>query len=88
MVQVVSDRSFTICFEKWKTYTKYPALLTNKEEQHYYLLAYLSNLVNNSIIIDLGTHVGTSALALAFNNSNKILTYDITNTMPCKVEIE
>jgi len=46
-------------------------------KEHYHLLAYLSNMVNDSTIIDTGTHRGSSALALSYNQSNKILTYDI-----------
>jgi len=46
-------------------------------KEHYHLLAYLSNMVNNSTIIDTGTHRGSSALALSYNQSNKVLTYDI-----------
>ena len=40
-------------------------------KEHYHLLAYLSNMVNNSTIIDTGTHRGSSALALSYNQSNK-----------------
>lgn len=45
--------------------------------QHYRLLAYLSTLVNNSTILDIGTHMGASALALSYNNSNHVISYDI-----------
>ena len=45
---------------------------------HYYsILAYLSTLFSDSIIVDLGTLYGNSAAALASNKSNKIYTYDI-----------
>lgn len=46
-------------------------------QQHYKLLAYLSTLYNNSVIIDIGSHRGSSALALSYNNSNKIVSFDI-----------
>tara|TARA_R110000851_G_scaffold326303_1_gene494848 strand:- start:453 stop:1115 length:663 start_codon:yes stop_codon:yes gene_type:complete len=46
-------------------------------KEHYHLLAYISNMVDDSIIIDTGTHRGGSALALSYNQSNKVLTYDI-----------
>lgn len=48
-------------------------------ENHYYLLSYLSFLFNNSIIVELGTHHGTSSLALSINKTNKIITYDVNN---------
>ena len=45
---------------------------------HYYsILAYLSTLFNDSIIVDLGTLYGNSAAALAYNKTNKVYTYDI-----------
>src|SRR5688572_29296070 len=50
-------------------------------KQHYQLLAYLSTLVNDCIIIDIGTHRGSSALALSYNPTNKIMSYDIINNV-------
>lgn len=47
--------------------------------QHYKLLAYLSTLFNNGIIIDIGTHRGASATALSYNPTNTIYTFDIEN---------
>ena len=41
-------------------------------KEHYKLLSYLSTLFNNSIIIDIGTHRGSSALALSYNSTNII----------------
>lgn len=43
----------------------------------YRLLAYLSTCFNNSTIIELGSRYGLSALALSYNNSNKVISYDI-----------
>jgi len=48
-------------------------------KQHYKLLSYLSTLYKNSNIIDIGTHKGSSALALSFEKSNTVHTYDIIN---------
>jgi hypothetical protein len=47
--------------------------------QHYRLLAYLSTLFNNSEIFDIGTHRGSSALALSYNSTNKVYSFDIEN---------
>jgi len=44
---------------------------------HYYLLAYLSTLFNNSNIIDIGTHLGKSSLALSYNKTNVVHTFNI-----------
>lgn len=46
-------------------------------KEHYRLLAYLSTLVNNATILDIGTHMGSSALALSYNESNTVISYDI-----------
>jgi Bacterial protein of unknown function (HtrL_YibB) len=46
-------------------------------KQHYRLLSYLSTLVNDTIIIDIGTHHGQSALALSYNTRNVVHTFDI-----------
>jgi len=44
---------------------------------HYAILSYLSTLFNDSVIVDVGTQHGQSAVALAYNQSNKVYTYDI-----------
>ena len=46
-------------------------------KEHYKLLAYLGNQFNNGIIIDIGTHMGYSALALSQNKSNIVHSFDI-----------
>jgi predicted O-methyltransferase YrrM len=48
-------------------------------QQPYKLYSYLSKLFDNSTILDIGTYKGNSALALSHNDSNKVITYDITN---------
>lgn len=46
-------------------------------DQHYRLLGYLSKQFNNSVIIDIGTHRASSALALSVNRTNTIHSFDI-----------
>lgn len=46
-------------------------------KEHYKLLAYFSTLFNNVPIIDIGTHRGSSALALSYNPTNIVHTFDI-----------
>ena len=43
----------------------------------YKLYAYLSTTFNDSIILDIGTSWGCSALALSFNPTNTVLSYDV-----------
>lgn len=45
--------------------------------EHYRLLGWLSNQIDNSIISEVGTCDGMGLLALCLNQSNKVLSYDI-----------
>lgn len=47
--------------------------------EHYRLIAHLSTLFENEIIFDIGTNKGYSALALAYNPTNKVVSYDIVD---------
>ena len=46
---------------------------------HYKLLSSISKQLNDTLIIDLGTHHGLSCLALSTNPKNKIISYDVTS---------
>lgn len=50
-------------------------------KEHYKLLAYFSTQYNNTILYDIGTNRGCSALALSYNPTNKIKTFDVVNIM-------
>ena len=54
---------------------EYFYLLPGRE--HYQLLAYLSTKFEGQTILDIGTHFGSSAHALAFNGSNHVHSFDI-----------
>ena len=56
-----------------------PALLSyfDVTKEHYHFLGYISTTIDNGTIIDTGTHRGGSAIALSYNQSNKVHTYDI-----------
>jgi hypothetical protein len=45
--------------------------------EHYRLLAYLSTCFSDATIVDVGTNLGHSAIALSYNNTNKVISYDI-----------
>ncbi|WP_448192910.1 hypothetical protein [Azospirillum sp. sgz301742] len=49
--------------------------------EHYKFLAYVSCLLANSIIIDIGTHKGLSAAALSYNRTNTVISFDIANSL-------
>ncbi len=46
-------------------------------QSEYRLYAYLSTFFNLSIILDVGTRTGGSALALSHNPTNKVISYDL-----------
>ena len=48
-------------------------------KEHYQLLSYISTLFHNCNIIDIGTHLGHSALALSYNITNVIYSFDIVD---------
>jgi len=48
-------------------------------QQEYRLYSYLSTLVNHSIILDIGTFTGRSAVALSHNPSNFVKSYDLVD---------
>ena len=48
-------------------------------QQEYRLYSYLSTFFNDCVILDIGTNQGRSAIALSYNQTNKIISYDITN---------
>jgi hypothetical protein len=45
--------------------------------EHYKLLAYFSSIYNNVTLLDIGTYKGCSALALAYNPTNQVKSFDI-----------
>lgn len=51
--------------------------------EHYKLLAYLSTQCESGeTIYDIGTYMGLSALALAYNPNVHVVTYDIVDNLP------
>jgi hypothetical protein len=65
----------------WHENSRYFDLEAGKE--HYRLLAWLSlYLEKNEVIYDIGTYLGYSALALSYNRTCRVKTYDITNSIP------
>lgn len=75
-LELVKDTSLEYAKEYMSD--RYYKLIT-AEKEHYKLLAFLSKQVNNSIIFDIGSYRGLSAIAMAANSSNKVISYDIGN---------
>jgi Bacterial protein of unknown function (HtrL_YibB) len=53
-------------------------------KQHYRFLAALAATLNGATIIDIGTHMGSSALALATNPANQVISFDIHRKTPLR----
>ncbi len=49
------------------------------QQEHYKLLTYLSFQFNNCLLLDIGTFDGLSAICLAQNPKNKVISYDIVD---------
>jgi len=49
--------------------------------QEYRLYSYLTTFFNNCTILDIGTLNGRSAISLSYNESNKVISYDINNNI-------
>ena len=69
-------------------FTQFNSIINNDIEfnsppgkEHYKLLSYFSTLFNNSNIIDIGSHLGHSALALSYNKSNTVYSFDIVDNI-------
>jgi len=50
--------------------------------EHHRLLAYLSTLFEGRTILDIGTHLGDSAHALSYNETNRVLSFDVVDHVP------
>jgi hypothetical protein len=50
-------------------------------QEHYRLLAHLSKQFNHVELFDIGTSMGSSALALSFNPNNAVVTFDIKDVL-------
>ena len=46
-------------------------------QSEYRLYAYLSTFFHKSVILDVGTRTGGSALALSYNPNNQVISYDL-----------
>jgi predicted O-methyltransferase YrrM len=51
-------------------------------KEHYKVLAYISKVLNMKKLIDIGTYLGFSSVALSYNHTNKIHSYDIFDWLP------
>ena len=55
-------------------------------KEHYRLLSCFSTLFNNCNIIDIGSHRGNSALALSYNTTNTVFSFDIVDNVRSNIK--
>jgi len=55
-------------------------------QSEYRLYAWLSTQFDNSIILDVGTRTGGSALALSYNENNQVFSYDLQEQGASKIK--
>lgn len=48
-------------------------------QQEYHLYSYLTTFFNNTVILDIGTLNGRSAVSLSHNETNQVISYNITD---------
>lgn len=53
-------------------------------KNHYFLLAYLAQQLDEGLIVELGTHHGTSSLAMSTNPNCQIVTFDVVDSYGVK----
>lgn len=64
---------------EYQKYYKSPSSI-----EHYRLLSYLSQKISNSILVDVGTLKGSSALALSKNITNKVFSFNLNEELRLK----
>ena len=77
-IELIPDHLMSKYIKRQQDYEWFYAPMGNLGE-HYTLLSSLSRYFNDAVLYDLGTHRGLSALALATNPNNKVVSYDIEN---------
>jgi hypothetical protein len=58
-------------------------VMLEKNNEHYKLVAHLANNLHNTVVYDIGTYRGLSAIAMASNPTNKVVSYDIEDFLEC-----
>jgi predicted O-methyltransferase YrrM len=66
-----------INMDEISSYLSHSQAELSRQGEPYKFYAYISTLVNNKTILDVGTRDGLSALAFSYNPNNKIISYDL-----------
>jgi len=77
-IKLIKEEVSNISFEKLMPHLPHQQdEFKQMQGEPYSLYAYISTLINNKIILDVGTRMGLSALAFSYNENNKIISYDL-----------
>lgn len=76
--------SFDLSYAKEYARNEYDFKQMTDEKEHYRLVAYMSYMYNDETLYDIGTYRGLSAIALAANPKNTVISYDIKDYLRVK----
>jgi predicted O-methyltransferase YrrM len=90
MIEITTEKLSSLDMNKFNyTDEEFPG---ESGKEHYRLLSYVSSCFKNSDIFDIGSHRGSSALALSYESSNRVYSFDIErqpknyDTIPANIE--
>lgn len=79
ILNVTNEELNNLNLDKFKSFGPRDWFYMESGKEHYRLLVFISTLFDNINIIDIGTYLGESALALSNNQNNFIYSFDVIN---------
>lgn len=76
-LQRVNDMPYERISPLINSFDHYDRVYDPPGREHYRLLCYIASQFNNEVIYDVGTWTGLSAICMASNPSNRVVSYDI-----------
>lgn len=73
--------------DPWVSTFNKPYFNLEAGQEHYRLLAHLSDHFSGHLILDVGTNRGASAVAFSRNPATKVISYDIVNVLEKKIRL-
>lgn len=80
-VEFIENNIHQVDLKDLSSHLKDPTCFLSGIGEHYSLLAVSSLYFNNTTLFDIGTCTGASAIALAYNTKNNVISYDIQNEL-------
>ncbi len=87
-IKIIKDEVKKFNLNKFKdlTFEGSEEYLLEAGHAPYKLYAYISEVIDNVVIVEVGTRFGGSALAFSYNDKNKIISYDIIDCGASKID--